>query len=149
MISAVVSLSSILIQKEMQLNQLKHKQLLPQPISATLTYDNQNKLVHYSVKIETVRPSQKDDCRPFLGDFENGLFSFRKIDKRENIQNKPLDSFSFEALKPIQSQNKKLVRKNTKTFLQQSANLTDTDITVNPIRREYRRIMICFPFNYH
>ena len=87
MISAVVSLSSFLTQKEMQLNQLKHTQLFPQVISATLTSDNRKKLVHYSVKHETVRPSQKDDCRPFLADFENGQFSILKIDKGEKIQN--------------------------------------------------------------
>ena len=44
---------------------------------------------------------------------------------------KPLASRSFETVEPIQSQNKKPNKKNTKTILQQSAVLNDTDINDN------------------
>ena len=48
---------------------------------ATLTDDNQIKLVHYLVKHETVLPSQKDDCHPILADLGNDQFSIRIKDK--------------------------------------------------------------------
>ena len=42
---------------------------------------------------------------------------------------KPLESISTEAVKLFQSKYKKPIRKFTKTSVQQSANLSDTDIT--------------------
>ena len=73
-------------------------------------------------------PPQKDDCHPILADFGNDQFSFRNIDK-ENIISKPVNSSSFEAVKPFQSQYKKPIKRNTRTLLKQSAFLNDTDIT--------------------
>ena len=97
----------------MQLNQLKHKQLLPQIHFSTTTHDNQIKPVHYLVKYETVIPSQNEDnCHSNLADFGNDQFSNRVIDEEENIIIEPLDSFSFEAVKQVfQSQNNKPIKK--------------------------------------
>ena len=51
--------------------------------------------------------------------------------KKEKVTIKPLDPFSFEAVKPFQSQDEKPNKKNTKTFLQQSAILNDDHIKDN------------------
>ena len=44
---------------------------------------------------------------------------------------KPLDSFNFEAKKPLQIQNRKPIQKKTGTILQQSDFLNDTFINEN------------------
>ena len=91
-------------QKQLQLNQRKHKQLPPQYQLPTLTHDNQIKPAHYLVKHETVLLSQMEDCHPILAEFRSYQFSLRNIDEAQNSTNKPLDSFFVEAVKPIQSQ---------------------------------------------
>ena len=55
---------------------MKHKQLPPQVLFATLTHDDQIKLkpVHYLVKDETVLPSLEDDCHPGLAHFGKDQF---------------------------------------------------------------------------
>ena len=78
---------------------------------------------------ETVPPSKKAHCRPLLADFANDQPSNRNKDEGENILNKQLESFSFEAIKTFRSQYKKPIKKSTKTLLQKSAFLNDTDIT--------------------
>ena len=70
-------------QKELQRNQLEHKQLPPQIHSATLTHDKQIKPVHFLIKHETVLPSQEDDFHPILVDFEDDQFSIRINDKEK------------------------------------------------------------------
>ena len=72
-----------LTEKELKLNQLKHKQMPPQFLFATLTFDIQIKPVHYSVTQETVLPSQKDGFYPFLSEIGNDHFSIRIMDKAE------------------------------------------------------------------
>ena len=125
-------------EKELQLKQLKHKQLPPQIRFATLTHDNQIKPVQYLVKHETALPSQKNICHPTLVDFEKDQFSIPINDKRENIINKPQNSFFFEAVEPFRNQVKKAIKQNNKTLPQQSAILKDTAITVNddPIEKK-------------
>ena len=57
-------LSRYFSQNELQLNQIKHKQL-PMPTRfATLTHDDQIKPVYNLVNYETVFPLQEDDCHP-------------------------------------------------------------------------------------
>jgi len=90
-------LSRSFIQKELLLNQLKHKKLLPQIQFATLTHDNQIKFVHYPVKYETVLPSQKDEYPLTTADFGNNKLSISINDKGENI----IVKLSFEAVKPF------------------------------------------------
>ena len=79
-LSAAHLLSRSFTQRELRLNQLKHKQLPPQLEFAALTHDVQNKPEHYMVKHETVFPSQKDDCHQILVDFGNYQFSNRNDD---------------------------------------------------------------------
>ena len=69
-------------QEELQLNRLKHKQVLLQVRFATLTHDNHIIPLHYLVELRTVPPSQKDDCHPGSADFANDHFSIRDV-KRE------------------------------------------------------------------
>ena len=141
--------SRLFTQKELQLNQMKLKQLLPQIHLATLTSDNQ--ICTYLVKHETALPSRKVDRHPVLADFENDKFSIRMNEKGEKVIIKPLDPFSFEAAKPFQSQYEKPNRKNTKTLLQQSAILNDDHIIDNhdPIEKKNQKSTIFFPVIYH
>ena len=67
--------------------------------------------VHYLVKHETVLPSQKIDFHFVSADFGNDQFTICIIDKGENIQIKPLNTFSFEAVKSFQSQWEKQIKK--------------------------------------
>ena len=59
MLSVADKLSPSFTQKELQLNQLKHKQLPRQTHFATPTHDNQIKPVHYLVKQETTSFTKK------------------------------------------------------------------------------------------
>ena len=123
-------LSRSFTKEELQLNQLKHKQLPPQIEFAVMNQTNPIYPVHYLVKHEAVQPSQKDDCHPILADYGNDQFSNPKLmTKAKMFIIKPLDSFSFKAVKPFQQQYKPPVKKNNKTLLQQSTVLNDTDIT--------------------
>ena len=56
-LSVADMLSRFCTQKELELNQLKQKQLPPQIHFATLKHDNQIKPVNYLVKHETILPS--------------------------------------------------------------------------------------------
>ena len=133
-------------QKEIQQNQPKHRQIRPQIHFATLTCDNQIKPVHYLAKHEKVLPSQKVDCHPILADFGNDQFSMSIIDNGENIRIKPLDSFSFEAVEPFQSQYKRTIMKNTEKKSKESAILNGIDMTDNDILNiAYQKIMTFFP----
>ena len=80
-------LSQSFFQEELQMNHVKHKQLPPQVLFATLTHDDQIKLkqVNGLVKHETVLPSLKDDCQPGLTHFGNDQFPFRKDREREKL----------------------------------------------------------------
>ena len=114
-------LSRFLFQEELQLNQVKHKQLPRQVLFATQTQDDQLKLkpVHYLSKIETVLPSLKNDCHPSLAHSGNDQFPSRDNNEGEKIVIKTLDSFSFDAVHPIEIPCKKPITKNAKTLIQQ------------------------------
>ena len=97
-------LSRSFFQKQLQPNHVKHKHLPPQILFATLTHDDQIKLkpVHCLVKHETVLPSLKDDCHPGLAHFDNDQFPICKDKEGEENVIRTLDSFSFDAVQPIQ-----------------------------------------------
>ena len=84
---------------ELQLNQLKHKQL-PLQIDFELLQNGTLKPVHYLIKHEEKLPHQKH-----------------------------LHSFSFKSVTPFQTKFKTPFKKNNKTLHQQSLLLNDTDIT--------------------
>ena len=124
---------------ELQLNQLKHKQLPPQ-IDFALLQDNTLKPVHYLIKHEEILPHQKHDSHPILADYGTNQFSIRINDKGNDIVVKPLKSFSFKYITPFQTKFKTPIKKNNKTLHQQSLLLNDTDVTSDDEDHIYTRI---------
>ena len=119
-------LSRTFTKEQLQVHQLRHKQLPPQ-IDFSIMKDNQLKPVHYLVKHEK-KYNQKNDCHPILADYGDDQFSIRINNKGEVIHIKPLDSFSFQSIVPFESKYKKPTKKQAKSLLQQSTILNDTDI---------------------
>ena len=77
-------LSRSFTKAELQLNQLKHKQLPPQ-IDFALLQDNTLKPVHYLIKHEEILPHQKHDSHLILADYGTDQFSVRINDKGNDI----------------------------------------------------------------
>ena len=75
--------------------------------------------MHYLFKNETVLPSIKNDCHPGLAHFGKDQFPTRGDNEREKIVIQTLDSFSFDAVHPLQIPFKKPITKNAKTVIQQ------------------------------
>ena len=124
---------------ELQINQLKHKQLSPQIDFASLQ-DGTLKPVHYLIKHEEVFPHQKHDAHPILADYGTDQFSIRINDKGNDIDVKPLHSFSFKSVTPFQTKFKTPIKKNNKSLHQQSLLLSDTDITSDDENHTYTQI---------
>ena len=120
-------LSRTFTKEKLQTHQLRHKQLPPQ-IDFSIMKDNQLKPVHYSVKHEEIKYNQKNDCHPILADYGEDQFSIRINNKGEDIHIKPLDSFSFKFIVPFESKYRRPTKTKTKSLLQQSTILHDTDI---------------------
>ena len=127
-LSVVDMLSRSFTKAELQLNQLKHKQLPPQ-IDFALLQDGTLKHVHYLIKHEEILPHQKHDSHAILADYGTDQFSIRINDKGNDINVKPSQSFSFKSLTPFQTKFNTPLKKNNKTLHQQSLLLNDTDIT--------------------
>ena len=138
-LSVADMLSHSFTKDEIQLNQLKHKQLPPQ-IEFALLQDNTHKPVHYLIKHEEILPHQKHDSHPILADYGTDQFSIRINDKGNDIVVKPLQSFSFKSITPFQTKFKTSIKKNKKTLHQQSLLLNDTDVTSNDEDHIYTRI---------
>ena len=119
--SVADKLSCSFLQEELQLNLVKHKQLPPQVLFATLTHDDQIKLkrVNCLVKQETVLPPLKDDCHPGLAHFRNDQFPFGNDNEVKEIVVKTMESFLFDAMQPIQVPVNKPITKNAKTLIEQ------------------------------
>ena len=83
--------------------------------------------MHYSFKHETVLPSLKNDYHTGLAHF--GKDQFRTPDDNEGEKNviKTLDSFSFDAVHPIQVPIKKPITKNAKTLFKQFFSDTENE----------------------
>ena len=138
-LSVADMLSRSFTKAELQLNQLKHKQLPPQ-IDFALLQDNTLKPVHYLIKHEEILPHQKHDSHPILADYGTDQFSIRINDKGNDIVVKPLQSFSFKSITPFQTKFKTPIKKNNKTLHQQSLLLNDTDVTSDYEDHLYNRI---------
>ena len=109
---------------ELQLNQLKHKQLPPQ-IDFALLQDNTLKPVHYLIKHDEILPHQKHDSHPILADYGTDQFSIRINDKGNDIVVKPLQTFLFKSIiTPFQTKFKTPIKKNNKTLQQPINNLS-------------------------
>ena len=138
-LSVADMLSRSFTKAELQLNQLKHKQLPPQ-IDFAILQDNTLKPVHYLIKHEEILPHQKHDSHPILADYGTDQFSIRINDKGNDIVVKPLQSFSCKSITPLQIKFKTPIKKNNKTLHQQSLLLNDTDVTSDDEDHIYTRI---------
>ena len=138
-LSVADMLSRSFTKTELQINQLKHKQLPPQ-IDFAVLKDNTLTHVHYSIKHEDVQPHQKHDSHPILADYGTDQFSIRINDKGNDIIVKPFNSFSFKSITPFQTKFKPPIKKNNKSLHQQSLLLNDTDITSDDDDHIYTRI---------
>ena len=127
-LSVADMLSRSFTKAELQLDQLKHKQLSPQ-IDFALLQDGTLKPVHYLFKHEEILLNQKHDSHPILADYGTDQISIRINDKGNDIVVKPLQSSSFKSITPFQTKFKTPMKKNNKTLHQQSHLLNDTDIT--------------------
>ena len=99
-------LSRSFTKAEIQLNQLKHKNL-PLQNDFALLQDNSLKPVHYLIKHEEIFPHQKHDSQPIFADYGTYQFSGRINDKGNDIVVKPLQSFSFKSITPFQTPSSK------------------------------------------
>ena len=117
-------LSRTFTKEQLQIHQLLHKQLPPQ-VHFSFMKDNQLKPVHSLVKHEEIKYNQKNDCHPILADYGEDQFSIRINNKGEDIHIKPLDS--FQSIVPFESKYKRPTKNKTKSLLQQSTILNDTD----------------------
>ena len=111
-------LSRTFTKEQLQIHQLRHKQLPPQ-MEISILKDNQLKPVHYLVKHEEIKYNQKNDCHPILADYGEDQFSIRINNKGEDIYINPLDSFSFHSIVPVESKDKRPTKNQTKSLLQQ------------------------------
>ena len=109
-------LSRSFTKAELQLNQLKHKQLTPQ-IEFALLPNGTFKPVHYLIKHEEILPHQKHDSHPILADNCTVQFSIRINDKGNDIVVKPLHSFSFKSVPPFQTKFEHPLKRTTKPFI--------------------------------
>ena len=83
-LSVADTLSRSFTKEELQLNQLKHKQLPPQIVFA-LIQNGTLKPVCYLIKHEEILPHQKLDSHPILADYGTDQFSIRINDKGNDI----------------------------------------------------------------
>ena len=79
-LSVADMLSPSFTKAELQLNQLKHKQLPPQ-IDFALLQNGTLKPVHYIIKHEEILPQEKHDSHPILADYGTDQLSIRINDK--------------------------------------------------------------------
>ena len=79
-LSAADMLSRSFTKAELQLNQLKHKQLPPQ-IDFPILQNGTLKPVHYLIKHEDILPHQKHDSHPILADYGTDQFTVFTDDK--------------------------------------------------------------------
>ena len=138
-LSVADMLSRSFTKAELQLNQLKHKQL-PSQFDFALLQNDTLKPVHYLIKHEEILPHQKHDSHPILADHSTDQFSIRINDKGNDIVVKPLQSFSFKSVTPFQTKFKTPIKKNNKILHQQSLLLNDTEITSDDDDHIYTRI---------
>ena len=139
-------LSRSFTKTELQLNELKHKQLPPQ-IDFVILKKQLLTPVHYSIQHEEVLPHQKHDSHINLADYGTDQFSIRINDKGNDIIVKPLDSFAFKSIFPFQKKYKTPATKHNKSLAQQSLLLNDTDVTSDDDDHIYTRIQKSVTFS--
>ena len=115
-LSVADMLSCSFTKAELQLNQLKHKQLPPQNDFALLQ-NGTLKPVYYLIKHEEILPHQKHDSHPILADYGTDQFSIRMNDKGNDIVVQLLKSFSFKSITPFQTEFKTPIKRTIKPFI--------------------------------
>ena len=106
-------LSRTFTKEQLQVHQLRHKQLPPQ-IDFSIMKDNQLKPVHYLVKHEEIKYNQKNDCHPFLADYGDDQFSIRINNKGEEYTHKAFRFLLFSIYCSIRIKFKKAYKKPSK-----------------------------------
>ena len=101
---------------ELQVSQLKQKQLPPQ-IDFAILQNNSVTPVHYLIQHEEKLPRQKHDSHPILADYGTDQISIRINDKGNDIIVKPLDSFLFKFLTPFQNKYETLAENITNPYI--------------------------------
>ena len=131
-------LSRSFTKAELQLNQLKHKQLPPQLI----LHSYKMALINlYIIQLNTNKSYLiKNITLTQFADYDTDQFSIRINDKGNYIVVKPLHSFPFKSVTPFQTKFKTPNKKNNKTLHQQSLLLIDTDNTSDDEDHIYARI---------
>ena len=115
-LSVADMLSRSFTKTELQLNQLKHKQIPPQ-IDFAILQNNSLTHVHYLIQHEEVLPHQKHDSHPIFAVYGTHQFPIRINDKGNDIIVKPLDSFSFKFIIPFQNKYKTLLENITNLYI--------------------------------
>ena len=101
---------------ELQLNQLKHKQL-PLKIDFAILQNNSLTPVHYLIQHEKILPHHKHDSHPIFADYGTDQFSISINDKGNDIIVKLLDSFLFKSITPVQNKYKTPARNVTNPYI--------------------------------
>ena len=110
-------LSRSFTKAELQINQLKLKQLPPEIDFAILQNDTL-KPVHYLIKHEEILPHQKHDSHPIFSDYGTDQFSFRINDKGKMILlSNPYNLSHLNQLLLFKQNSKHLLKRTTKPFI--------------------------------
>ena len=112
-------LSQSFAKAELQLNQLKLKQLPPQ-IDFALLQNGTLKPVRDLIKHEGILHQQNHDPHLVLANYGTYQFSIRINDKGNYIVVNCVHSFPFKSVTPFQTKFKTPIKTNNKTLLQQS-----------------------------
>ena len=113
-LSVADMLSRSFTKAELQINQLKHKQLPPQIDFAILQHDTL-KPVHYLIKHEEIRPHQKRDSHPILADFSFNFLYVLTIKEMILLSNH-YNHFQLNLLLLFRQNLKPLLKRTTKLF---------------------------------
>ena len=135
-------LSRTFTKGQLQIHQLRHKQLPPQ-IDCSIMKDNQLKPVHYLAKHEEIKYIQKSECHPILADYGEDQFSIRINTKGDDIHIKPLDSFTFNPLFQLNVNTRDLQRvKQNDSYNNQLSSMTLIFLVMkmNQINHKIRKI---------
>ena len=113
MLSVANILGHSFTQKELQLNQLKHKHFASQFQFATQFIMTKSNLYAIWSNMKPLA-SPKDDCQPVTAAFGNDQFTFRMNDNGKNITNEPKDHFAVKLLNDfkvnIKNHSKKILK---------------------------------------
>ena len=109
-------LSRTFTKEQLQIHQLRHKQLPPQ-LDFSIMKDNPLKPVLFLVKHEEIKYNQKNDCHPILADYGEDQLPIRINNKGEDIHIKLLDSFSLQSIVPFETKYRMAYKESNKITL--------------------------------